>query len=174
MTQPTRQFFQRGIAAKVAPKPPEPPRHKPKPGTVQVELSDGTFRVVSNAYAHRILGSCRAGQIAAVKGQNAFTSETGRKAILKRWRKHPQTRLGIRRGQRLRIAKPYVNHAAMRELYALNPTRGIQYSPALKVWTRTDDLGTRTLSERAALTALGHLSRDNDHVVPIRIVRRVQ
>jgi len=156
---------------------PRGPRKQPRfraTDVVQILTADNTTRIVGAMFAHRQAMRRKGGIARFAKGDTRgnFTSESSRAALAKRWAKKPMTRLGYRKGQRFRN-RPQVKRAPLRELYALNPVRGVQYAPSLKVWTVTDEFGTRTISELTALRRLGHLPRATDAVVPETIVKKV-
>lgn len=143
-------------------------------GIVLIETADGRKLLSSKQEAQRQLQRSKGGQRAQATGRgHAWNSKTARKAALKRWRKHPMTKRGYRRGQRFKN-RPPVAHGPLRERYALNPCRGVQYSPALQVWLLTDDSGTRPISERTALRRLGHLPRAIDTVLPVAVLKVVK
>lgn len=83
------------------------------------------------------------------------------------------TARGYRKGARFVRRKP-VKRQPLRDLYALQPCRGIQYSPVMRAWLISDIHGTRVITERTALQKLGHLPRQNDRVVPLAIEKRVK
>lgn len=177
MTIP-RNFFRKGIAAKssIVSKPKRPPRirNHPRPTVVQILTADGRLRIVGSSFARFQMLNANRGIVSYATGAGArFDSTSGRKAVQKRWAKHPQTRLGIRKGARL-VRRSPVSRGPLRERYSLSPCRGIQYSPALKVWTITDQHNTRPITERTALRKLGHIPYPDDKIRPIQIVKGVQ
>jgi len=139
---------------------------------VQILTADNLTRIVSAPFAQRQMRAAKGGAAGYAKGTKvgAFTSESGRAAINKRWARLKPTGRGYRLGARLVRRKP-VPRAPLREQYALNPHRGVQYSPAMRAWFLTDEHGTRPIGERTALIRLGHLPRATDTTVPETIVK---
>lgn len=141
---------------------------------VLVTTADGRKLLSAEPTARRRLNASRGGTAAQANGTAwRFDSSRGRKAAIKRWKRHPMTARGYRKGARF-VRRSPVPRQPLRDKYALQPCRGIQYSPALRTWFITDDNGTRGITERTALRKLGHLPRANDRVVPIAIERRVK
>lgn len=117
-----------------------------------------------------------AGQTAQAKGRGyQWTSDTARAAARKRWKRHPMTARGYRKGQRF-TRRPNVQRAPLREKYALPPSANtpIRYRPSDNCWELSDALGTRTISERTALRKLGYLPGPTDRVLPVKIERVVR
>ena len=56
--------------------------------------------------------------------------------------------------------------ALLRVYYNTHPTNGVWYDWVGEAWWVTDQLGTRVLSERAALIRLGLLSRKKRRATP--------
>jgi hypothetical protein len=109
-----------------------------------------------------------------------WTSETAREAARALWarKRHKPlgssqgTRLGVRIGLRSNRRKP-VLRAPLREHYAQHVVRGIAYIPADAstpgFWSQMTEHGIQRISERTALTKLGHL-RPYTGYVPDTIV----
>lgn len=140
-------------------------------------------KTMSSRHAAIVLGGQKRGMAAAASGKaHRWTSETARKAARKSWTKRRKfnKRIGARVGMKANRRKPLWREP-LRAYYAENPTRGIRYSPSTKLWLREmfdistteGKLGTfsRAISERAALTALGHLASSGgfipDSITPV-------
>lgn len=146
-------------------------RHFKRTDRVQILTADNLTRIVAAPFAQRQMRSAKGGTAQQAKGvAPRFTTESSRAANAKRWARHPPTGRGYRLGARLVRRKP-VPRQPLRDHYALNPHRGVQYSPALRCWFVTDDYGTRPIGERSALIRLGHLPRPTDTTVPETIVK---
>lgn len=167
----TRTFFNKGRALAL-----RPPKVKPPPkrkilerAYITVEAPDGKgVRQYRTRYVNNKLASQKGGQTAQARGtgyrwDSASASKAAKKVWRTRWRVNK--RLGVRVCRKPKN-RPAVNHVALRAIYAGNPVKGIVYVSAvyrfdnlseLGHWTLTDTHGTRRISERTALTRLGHL-----------------
>jgi hypothetical protein len=163
---PTRHFFRKAVAP--APKPPTMPRPNHRQKNVMGVRLDAfgvrQHRVMSSRQAAVALGTRKGGLHSAAKGvAHRWTSEGARKAALKSWKRRKfNRRINARVGMKAK-RRPPLWREPLRVHYAATPTRGIWYDLALQQWFRwvaDPDGGDPTkhrLSERAALTALGHL-----------------
>jgi hypothetical protein len=162
-----RQYFKRAVEAK------RQAEIRALKGRVAVKTPDGQSRVVQASFVKQQLGRINGALKLQRTGKSGnFTSETARAAINARWAKHVMTRFGFRKGARF-VRRAPVKRAPLRARYAMNPTRGVQYVPNLRVWTVTDDHGTRPITERTALIRLGHLPRRNDAIIPVEITAQL-
>lgn len=142
--------------------------------TVLVTTANNRKLLMAEDTAARRMFAAQGGIAAQAAGTaHRFTSSKGRKAALKRWRKHPMTARGYRKGARF-VRRPPVPRQPFRDKYALEPCRGIQYTPDSKQWVLSDRYGTRIITERTALQRLGHLPKATDRIVPIAVERRVK
>jgi aldehyde:ferredoxin oxidoreductase len=111
---------------------------------------------MSSRTAAQVLGGQKGGLKSAALGTAyRWTTETARKAAVKSWTKRRKfnKRIGTRVGMKTN-RRPRLWREPLRQYYAENMTRHITYNLFSGQWYR---LG-RIVSERAALTALGHLS----------------
>lgn len=132
---------------------------------------------MSSRKAAQMLGAQKGGlAIAAAGTAHRWTSESARKAAVKSWTKRRKfnKRIGARVGMKTN-RRPNLWREPLRAYYREHPTRGVQWvahpighaAQSVRVgdtvmygyWKRVYPDGTeRHISERAALTALGHLS----------------
>lgn len=158
---PTRTFFNKGRALALRPpkvKPP-PKRKIPERAYITVEAPDGKgVRQYRTRYVNNKLASQKGGQTAQARGTgHRWDSESASKASKKVWRTRWRVnkRLGVRVCRKPKN-RPTVSHVELRGFYANNPVKGIVYGTDTG-WLLTDAHGTRRISERTALTRLGHL-----------------
>ena len=145
-----------------------------RPLTVLVSTASGRKLLLSYPTAVARMRQSLAGQTAQAKGLGyQWTSDTARAAARKRWKRHPMTARGYRKGQRF-TRRPNVKRAPLREKYAVAPSSGIQYHPSKQQWSLSDALGTRVITERTALRRLGYLPGPTDRVLPVKIERVVR
>lgn len=167
----TRNFFTKATRAKAikAARPPKPKRPVHK-GTVMVRLANGKLVIMAANKAAQLLGAIKGGRKRSTK-RPTWTSTQAQAASRKVWssRWRLSTRTARRMGRPVKN-KTHIDRKALRQQYALASVRGIQYSPALNVWTCTDEKETYCLSERAALQRLGHLPNRNGDYLPLEIV----
>lgn len=167
-----RSYFQK--ARHKLPTTSSPKRSRGPKTAVLVLTAEGHYRIADSGFVrHQVAVSKSRVKQHALKTAPQFTSVSAKAAITKRWAKHPVTRTGMRRGARLIRRKP-VARQPLRDRYTLAPVRGVQYSPALKVWVLTDEFGTRPITERTALIRLGHLPKARESFVPVEIVKKVK
>jgi hypothetical protein len=173
-----RQFFRKGISAKAVVRPPKPepvrpPDHKRKIVMAVRLRGTGTMehKTMASRKAAQVLGAQKGGLKSSALGTaHRWTTETARKAAIKSWTKRRKfnRRIMARVGVKANRAKGLWREP-LRAYYAENPTRGIWYDKESKTWSRLDV--SRLISERAALTALGHLSTDRgfipDSITPV-------
>lgn len=174
----TRKYFQKGLLASQkndAMKLSRKRKRQHSPTSVSlVRTAEGLTRIVDTGFALHQMGVSKAASKGHANGNAPqFTSESGRKAVAKRWAKHPITRTGMRRGARL-VRRKAIPRGPLREKYSLNPVRGVQYFPTLKVWLLTDENGTRPITERTALRRLGIIPKERETLVPVEIIREVK
>lgn len=145
-----------------------------RPLTVLVSTASGRKLLLSYPTAVARMRQSLAGQTAQAKGLGyQWTSDTARAAARKRWKRHPMTARGYRKGQRF-TRRPNVKRAPLRKAYSTSPINGIQFHTSSASWTISDALGTRTISERTALRKLGYLPGPTDRVLPVKIERVVR
>lgn len=165
----TRKYFTKAHSQDRPIKPPKPP---PPPAFEIHRLPDGRVRRYHSTWLARRRGQSRGGLAIARLGlAHRWTSETARKAALKRWctRNRLNKQLGIRVGLSPRI-RPRVDRAALREYYRTHCVLGIAYNATYHDdgrgrWQRLlPDGSIRPLSERWALTYLGHLGKQTGRV----------
>jgi hypothetical protein len=132
-------------------------------------------KTMASRKAAQVLGGQKGGLKSSANGTaHRWTPETARKAAIKSWTKRRKfnRRIMARVGVKANRAKGLWREP-LRAYYAENPTRGITYYMDVKAWFRqgTPTVQARELSERAALTALGHLSTDRgfipDSITPV-------
>jgi hypothetical protein len=136
-------------------------------------------KTMASRKAAQVLGAQKGGlKVSALGTAHRWTSETARKAAIKSWTKRRKfnRRIMARVGVKANRAKGLWREP-LRAYYAENPSRNIQWvshfgAGSVGHWNRTYADGTvRTISERAALTALGHLSTDRgfipDSITPV-------
>jgi hypothetical protein len=125
-------------------------------------------KTMSSRKAAQVLGGQKGGlAIAAAGTAHRWTPETARKAAVKSWtkvrkfNKRINARVGVKANRRKALWR-----APLRAYYAENPTRGIHFENSFlgARWLRTSHGITREISERAALTALGHLSSPRGYI----------
>jgi len=151
------QFFRNAHSMDKPPKVPKPVY----PKFEVVQRGNGQTMVVDSAWARKQRGRSKGGQVSQQNGNgHRFTTETGRKAALKTWKRR---RKQSHRGGRITIGtparrRPAVNHAALRAFYSEHPTKGITWHPIYD-WTITRGGDTYPLTERTALRHLGHLPK---------------
>ncbi len=158
----TRHYFRKAIEP--APKPPKVKRPDHRGKNVLVEMTPGHWVAMkSSEYAMQI-GRSKGGLAAQASGKAyKWTSETATKAIKKCWKVKwsKGRRIGVRLGRPAKLRKPN-DRIALRALYNLSPVNGIMWHPANDNyeahWTRNILGLTRVISERQALTVLGHLA----------------
>lgn len=176
-----RSYFLKGLRTKavVAARPPKPPPVRPPDHHRKVVM--GVKLHPTGKREHKTMASRKAAQVlggqkGGLKSSNLgtahrWTTETARKAAIKSWTKRRkfnkliQARVGMRANRRAPLWR-----APLRAYYAENPTRGIQFIPVFwqnwlgPCWIRTTGDITRQISERAALTALGHLRSSSGYI----------
>lgn len=178
------RFFRKGLVANAPPRPPKPvrppaPDHKRKivMGVRISATGKREHRTMSSRKAAWVLAGQKGGLTSAASGKShRWNSETARKAAIKSWTKRRKfnKRIGARVGM---VAKKRTGlwREPLRAYYAQHPTRGITWIP--QVWFSADtptnsgywarvnaDGGERRLSERQALTALGHLKSSKGYI----------
>jgi hypothetical protein len=165
----SRVYFRKGRAAKAQPKHVPVPRKPKLSGTVMVILADGKRRIMSAKEAALQLARSKGGKAAHRKGvAPKFTSETGKAARAKQLSR--RSRAGYLKGRRLKN-RPSVSRVELRLKYALQPERGYAYDAGSKVWYYTDSTGwTTILSEKQALTQLGHYNAKRKQFVPVAVL----
>lgn len=164
----TRRYFTKAHSQDRPVKPPKPP---PPPAFEIHRLPDGRVRRYHSTWLARRRGQSRGGLAIARLGlAHRWTRETARKAALKRWRTRNRLnkQLGIRVGLSPKT-RERVHRAQLRLKYGLQTGKmrlGIYYDymdPA--GWYRLSSDGSiRPLSERWALTYLGHLGKQTGRV----------
>lgn len=109
--------------------------------------SKGGFAIQASGKAHR------------------WTSESARKAALKSWKVKGRiaTRIGVRVGRSHVRPKVRNDRKALRGVYTANIVKNIQYDPVFKNWLDMSDV-PRVISERQALTRLGHLKNHKGYI----------
>ncbi len=155
---PTRRYFTKSHQN---PRPPKPVKveAEPQPQFVQFVLADGVHRRFdTKALGRKKAQSKGALRLAELGLAHRWDSETARKAVNKRWK--TRNRMNKRIGKRIGLPsknRPPVDRAALREHYRFHLTLGISYAQDFG-WTRLMPNGSiRPLSEKWALTYLGHL-----------------
>lgn len=155
----TFKYFRKAHSQDKTPKPPKP---EPIPEFEIHRLASGLVRRYNSMYLAKQRGRSKGGLAIARLGlAHRWTSESARRAALKRWRtrnrmnKHINKRIGLPSKNRAPV-----DRAVLRLQYAQHPRLGIIYCPVYREWQRLLPNGDiRPLSERWALTYLGHLGR---------------
>lgn len=167
-----RDYFRKGIAARAAWTPKPPTLKKPSlKGVIAVPIDDqGHWRMMSKAEAARQVGRSKGGTTTQARGTgHLWNSESARKAALKRWKRFPKRKTGVRRGIRLAV-RPRVDRQALRDRYTHETRYGITYTPSTGQWrvahTGCSESLQRIVSERTALVRLGHLRPRRKFQVP--------
>jgi len=128
-----------------------------------VRLPDGQTRRISSAKVARQLGRAKgANTLHAIGKAYVWTSETARTAALKRWKQTPMNkRIGVRLGVSV-VRQAAVNHVDLRCIHTDVGLLGVWYVKASRqngpgYWLVKTLIGSRRISERAALIRLGYL-----------------
>lgn len=159
------RFFKKAHSQDRLPKLPKPP---PLPLFETHHRPDGSTRRYGSTWLRRRRAQSKGGFAIAQLGlAHRWTSETARKAALKRWRTRNRMNklIGKRVGLPSKNRAP-VDRQKLRVLYSVCPRLGIIYHQKMKQWLRLSPNGSivRPLSERWALTYLGHLGRQTGRV----------
>jgi hypothetical protein len=169
---PTRHYFKKAIAPVKPPKV-RRPNHKGK--LVMVEIKPNLWRTMSSREYAMQLGRSKGGLTAAARG-TAFrwTSEQATKAIKKCWAKRwgKGSRIGVRLGRPAKL-RPAIDRIALRAQYSICAKNGIFFDVGSQKWWRGYWEGEppRVLSERQALTILGHLAGLHKPVPSGRVIQ---
>ncbi len=154
----SRHYFKRAVEP--APKPPKVKRPNHKGKNVLVEMTPGHWVAMkSSEYAMQI-GRSKGGLAAQASGKAyKWTSEEATKAIKKCWKVKwsKGSRIGVRLGRPAKL-RPAIDRVALRKKYAydLSYAAEISYLELSKQWYRRST--NTVISERQALTVLGHLA----------------
>lgn len=129
--------------------------------------------VANQAWLAKQAGRSKGGLAIAEAGTaHRWTTETARKAALRRWKTRTKIskRLGIRLGNRIKNRSP-VKHAPLRHLFSrCEPVQGVWFDAGLQIWV----FNGRKISERRALQRLGYLPATNKGWVPEPLASNVQ
>lgn len=156
---------------------PKPPRQ-----TVALILTTGQSRVMPAIVWAQMAGRSRGGTTSHLRGvRPCWTTETARKAALKRW--GPKGRNRLYKGRRVGLKskrRAAIDHAALRVAYTVRYNPATSPLPLGRIffvphplrlqWFEVTATGYRCLSERTALTKLGHLPSPRKHLTPAQVV----
>lgn len=153
------------------------PPHQLVLGVADTATGSQKVRLMTAKQARQRMAGHKAGRTTAARPSvGRFDSEMAQRASRKLWTKKYPLKKGIRLGlPALKRKKVSENRAALRIKYAESPTLGITYRVEDAVWVILADVDgqERVISERSALTKLGHLSSRSSFIpTSVRVVRR--